>query len=69
MREVLAYELSVSLKVDFVIETIDKLIEVKVIVDDWMDYYNHDRYQMDLKKLSPTEYYHYLLTGHYPLPV
>ena len=28
MREVLAYELSVSLKVDFVIETIDKLIAV-----------------------------------------
>lgn len=141
-HEILAYELSVSLKVDFVIETVNKLIEVhgctldnetivhsdqgchytsnafieklkdaefiqsmsrkgncwdnapqesffghmkdeiadlivscssfeevKYIIDDWMDYYNHDRYQMELRKLSPTEYYHYLLTGYYPLPV
>lgn len=141
-REILAYELSTSLKVDFVLETVDRLIsthgceldnetivhsdqgchytsrefikrlknadlaqsmsrkgncwdnapqesfyghmkdeiadliagcsvyeEVKMIVDDWMDYYNHDRYQMELKKLSPIEYYHYLLTGYYPLPI
>ena len=41
--------------------------EVKTVADDWMDYYNHDRYQMELNKLSPTEYYHYLLTGYDPL--
>ena len=41
--------------------------EVKVIVDDWMDYYNNDRYQWDLKKLSPAEYYTYYQTGVYPL--
>ena len=41
--------------------------EVKTVVDDWMDYYNKDRYQWDLEKLSPREYYEYRLTGVYPL--
>ncbi len=140
-HEILAYELSVSLKVEFVIETVDKLIlehgsvldnttivhsdqgchytshafieklkdaefvqsmsrkgncwdnapqesffghmkdeiadeiascrnfgAVKAIVDDWIDYYNKDRYQWELLKLSPNEYYQYLTTGVYPLP-
>jgi hypothetical protein len=31
-----------------------------------MDYYNNDRYQWDLAKLSPNEYYHYITTGAYP---
>ncbi len=38
-------------------------------VDDWMDYYNNERGQWDLMKLAPKEYYQYLLTGVYPLPV
>jgi len=38
-------------------------------IDDWMDYYNNDRGQWDLMKLAPREYYQYLLTGIYPLPV
>ena len=42
--------------------------EVRELVEDWMDYYNHDRYQWDLLKLSPVEYYEYLQTGIYPLP-
>ena len=42
--------------------------EVRAVIDDWMDYYNHDRYQWDLLKLSPSEYYEYLTTGIYPLP-
>lgn len=41
--------------------------EVKVIIDDWMDYYNNDRYQWRLAKLSPNEYYDYITTGIYPL--
>lgn len=40
---------------------------VKETVDDWMDYYNNDRYQWDLLKLSPSEYYAYTQTGVYPL--
>lgn len=140
-REVLAYELSLSLQVDFVLTTVDELIqkhgaevddttiihsdqgchytsnafikklkdeafiqsmsrkgncwdnapqesffghmkdevgdrisecrtfeEVKAVIDDWMDYYNHDRGQWDLLKLAPSEYYAYLTTGIYPLP-
>ena len=41
--------------------------EVKAVVEDWMDYYNNDRYQWDLEKLSPREYYTYRQTGVYPL--
>lgn len=37
------------------------------VVNDWMDYYNNDRYQWDLEKLSPREYYRYWQTGIYPL--
>lgn len=42
-------------------------IEVKTIIDDWMDYYNNERYQWQLAKLSPNEYYQYITTGIYPL--
>ena len=41
--------------------------EVKVIIDEWMDYYNNDRYQWRLAKLSPNEYYEYITSGVYPL--
>ena len=37
------------------------------VIDDWMDYYNNDRYQMQLAKLTPTEYYIFLTTGNYPI--
>ena len=43
--------------------------EIKAIIDDWMDYYNNDRYQWQLAKLSPNEYYQYCLTGKYPLDI
>lgn len=42
-------------------------IQVKTIIDDWMDYYNNERYQWQLAKLSPNEYYQYITTGIYPL--
>ena len=41
--------------------------EVETVVNDWIDYYNNDRYQWDLLKLSPVEFYTYLQTGIYPL--
>lgn len=41
--------------------------EVKKIIDDWMDYYNNERYQWNLAKLSPNEYYEYIKTGIYPI--
>lgn len=40
--------------------------EVSSDIDDWMDYYNNDRYQMGLMKLSPNEYYELITTGVYP---
>lgn len=43
--------------------------QIKVIVDDYIDYYNNDRYQWNLAKLSPNEYYHFCITGEYPLAV
>lgn len=41
--------------------------EVKAVIDDWINYYNNDRYQWQLAKLSPNEYYEYITTGQYPL--
>ncbi|WP_367614333.1 hypothetical protein [Allobaculum sp. Allo2] len=32
-----------------------------------MRYYNEERYQWDLAKLSPDEFYKYVTTGRYPL--
>jgi len=42
--------------------------DVKRDIDDWFDYYNNDRYQWQLAKLSPRQYYKYVTTGEYPLP-
>ena len=41
--------------------------EVEKILKDWMEYYNNERYQWDLLKLSPKEYYEYRLSGIYPI--
>jgi putative transposase len=41
--------------------------QVVIMIDDWMDYYNNDRYQWELAQLSPNEYYEFILTGFYPL--
>ena len=41
--------------------------DVKNVIADYMDYYNNDRYQWDLAKLSPVQYYQYYLTGTHPL--
>ena len=37
------------------------------VVEQWIHYYNHERYQWDLAKLSPREFYLYYTTGVYPL--
>ena len=42
--------------------------DAKRDIDDWFDYYNNDRYQWQLAKLSPKQYYHFVTTGEYPLP-
>ena len=43
--------------------------EIYAVISDWTDYYNNERYQWDLAKLSPVEYYNYLKTGIYPLTI
>lgn len=43
--------------------------DVRTIIDDWIDYYNNERYQWNLAKLSPVEYYKYITTGEYPLKI
>lgn len=43
--------------------------EVKDIVDDYIDYYNNGRYQWQLAKLSPNEFYKFVTTGVYPLNI
>ena len=35
----------------------------------WADYYNYERYQWNLARLAPAEYYQYLMTGKYSLGV
>lgn len=51
------------------IKVLSSFDAVKAKVDNWIDYNNKDRYQWDLLKISPLEYYQYLQTGVYPLPV
>lgn len=41
--------------------------ELKQEIDNYMGYYNNDRYQWDLAKLSPNQYFRYLETGEYPI--
>ncbi len=41
--------------------------EILAVFTDWTEYYNNDRYQWDLAKLSPREYYKYDTTGVYPI--
>ena len=43
--------------------------DVQVIVDDYIHYYNHQRYQWHLAKLSPDEFYKFVTTGVYPLDI
>ena len=40
--------------------------DVQSDIDDWMDYYNNDRYKTGLGRLSPNEFYKYITTGEYP---
>lgn len=43
--------------------------DIHQAISDWVDYYNNDRYQWDLAKLSPREYYQYRNSGIYPLSI
>lgn len=43
--------------------------QVKAVIDDYMDYYNNERYQWELAKLSPNEFYQFYTTGNYPIEI
>lgn len=43
--------------------------DVSAGIDDWMDYYNNDRSQWNLNKLTPNEFYNYITTGINPLSI
>ena len=43
--------------------------EVKSVIEDYMDYYNNRRYQWELAKLAPNEFYQFCTTGIYPLDI
>ncbi len=47
-------------------KTVHEIYEVLLA---WTEYYNTERYQWDLARLSPREYYDYLMTGKYPLSI
>ena len=47
----------------------DDFETVKIIVDDYIAYYNTERYQWHLAKLSPDEYYQFCTTGEYPITI
>ncbi|WP_139164867.1 IS3 family transposase, partial [Clostridium gasigenes] len=42
---------------------------LKQETDNYIDYYNNNRYQWNLAKLSPNKYYEYLETGEYPIKI
>lgn len=43
--------------------------QVKAEVEKYIDYYNNDRYQWELARLSPNEFYRFCTTGVYPIKV
>jgi transposase InsO family protein len=43
--------------------------DVQSIVDNYINYYNNNRYQWELAKLSPNEFYKFTTTGVYPLDI
>ncbi|WP_338081542.1 IS3 family transposase [Allobaculum mucilyticum] len=45
-------------------ESSDRVVE---FVSEWIQYYNTKRYQWQLAKLSPDQFYDYITTGEYPI--
>lgn len=51
------------------LEKCNSFTDLKLEIDDYMDYYNNDRYQWAIAKLSPNQYATYLKTGEYPIKI
>ncbi|GMA09257.1 transposase [Tetragenococcus halophilus subsp. flandriensis] len=46
---------------------LDSYAQVQTMIDDYMDYYNNERYQWTLAKCAPNQYAQYIKTGDHPL--
>lgn len=57
------------MKDEFHIDRCNTFEELKAELDNYMDYYNNDRYQWDLAKLSPNQYWEYIQTGEYSIKI
>jgi transposase InsO family protein len=51
------------------IEDAKEFEQIQAAVDNYMDYYNNERYVWDLDYLSPNEYYKFVITGKYPIDI
>ncbi|MBX4262931.1 IS3 family transposase (plasmid) [Clostridium estertheticum] len=51
------------------LERCSSILDLRLVIDDYMDYYNNDRYQWGLAKLSPNQYSTYLKNGEYPIKI
>ena len=51
------------------LERCNSFSDLNLEIDDYMDYYNNDRYQWRLAKLSPNQYANYLKTSEYPIKI
>lgn len=54
-------------EIDNMVKRCEDYDSLNSLIDDYMDYYNNDRYQIELAMLSPNEYLQYYKTGIYPL--
>ncbi|MCB2361063.1 IS3 family transposase [Clostridium estertheticum] len=51
------------------LERCSSILDLKLVIDDYMDYYNNDRYQLVLAKLSLNQYSTYLKNDGYPIKI
>ena len=54
-------------EINHLVKVCEDFESLKRLIDDYIDYYNNDRYQYQLAKLTPNEYLEYFKTGIYPL--
>lgn len=55
------------MKSEIDISSCDNFEQIKTLIAGYMAYYNNERYQWNLFKLSPSQFYQFYLTGVYPL--
>jgi transposase InsO family protein len=56
------------MKDEITITDCNKFEELKYCINEYMHYYNNERYQWDICKMTPNQYNKYLRKGHYLIP-